>query len=133
MHGIQDVQTCLIDSEKSHMAWQLTRGGVFSEKRRWEQQKVGGEALGSNPLNWTVSENTRHPLDWPGSTPIFRFHYIVSQDHFLRRGPTDGAPIPCMHLCPDTEKNSCPIVSEATHVTFANDRLSSSVSLRCER
>ena len=43
------------------------------------------------------------------------------------------APIPCTHLCPDTEKDSCPIVSEPVHVTFANDRLWSSVSLRCER
>jgi len=43
------------------------------------------------------------------------------------------APIPCTHLCPDTEKDSCPIVSETTQVTFANNRLSSSVSLRCER
>ena len=44
-----------------------------------------------------------------------------------------GASKPCTHLCPDTEKDSCPIVSETTHVTFANDRLSLSVSLRCER
>jgi len=43
------------------------------------------------------------------------------------------APIPCTHLCPDTEKDSGPIVSETTHVTFANDRLSSPVSLRSER
>jgi len=40
------------------------------------------------------------------------------------------APIRCTHVCPDTEKDSCPIVSETTHVNFANDRLSSSVSLR---
>jgi len=43
--------------------------------------------------------------------------------------PCPWAPIPCTHLCPETEKDSCPIVSNTTHVTFANDRLSSSVSL----
>jgi len=38
------------------------------------------------------------------------------------------APIPCTHLCSDTEKDSCPIVSETTHVNFAEDRPSSGTS-----
>jgi len=53
----------------------------------------------------------------------------------LARAPISemAAPIPCTHLCPDTKKDSCPIVSETMHVTFANDRLSSPVSPRSER
>jgi len=43
------------------------------------------------------------------------------------------APIPCTYLSPDTENDSCPIVSEPVHVTFANDRLSSHVALRSGR
>jgi len=43
------------------------------------------------------------------------------------------APIPCTYLSPDTENDSCPIVSEPVHVTFANDRLSSPVALRSGR
>jgi len=40
------------------------------------------------------------------------------------------APIPCTYLSPDTENDSCPIVSKSVHVTFANDGLSSRVALR---
>ena len=48
-------------------------------------------------------------------------------------GASAQAPIPCTHSCPDTKKDFCPIVSETTHVTFPNDRLSSPISLRSER
>ena len=37
VQGTQDIQTRVKDMDIPHMALQLTRGGVFSKKRLWEQ------------------------------------------------------------------------------------------------
>jgi len=51
----------------------------------------------------------------------------------LANGQSTEAPIPCKYLSPDIENDSCPIVREPVHVTFANDRLSSPVARRSGR
>jgi len=69
-----------------------------------------------------------HP---PGGAPGRQTH--MAQCLTCVSPPFKLAPIPCTCLSPDTENDSCPIVSEPVHVTFANDRLSSPVALRSGR
>jgi len=50
-----------------------------------------------------------------------------------RSTTSQQAPIPCTYLSSNSENDSCPIVSEPVHLTFASDRLSSPVALRSGR